>query len=67
MNLNMDVIKDRSECSRLLFLEGSQIEGSRDEGMEIIVHKKNSVERIWTSSEDTQVAGNAQFEKVWAG
>ena len=41
MNLNLDVIKDRSECSRLLFLESSQMEGSRDEGMGIIEQKKN--------------------------
>ena len=41
MNLDLDVIKYRSECSGLLFLETSQMEGSRDERMRISEQKKN--------------------------
>ena len=38
MNLDLDVIKDRSECRGLLFLESSQMEETR-EG-EIVQHRE---------------------------
>ena len=39
MNLDMTVIKDRSECRGLLFLESSQMDGTR--AREIVQHREN--------------------------
>ena len=40
MNLDMTVIKDRSECRGLLFLESSQM-GGGTRAREIVQHREN--------------------------